>query len=272
MIIMIRIVNTLMQQIIPSGTISIPWQNDFFSQPFVSLLLWHILLFFVIMIIYFESIHGFQRSINIINKIFQWLKQKNKKNEIEYMTSKYKENSRRVYLSSALTVVAFTLIIALIINFKLVFFTVVISDSMNPTFQKGDLVLMQKINVKPEIGDIITFKVPDVELPITHRISSISGNEVRMKGDANPNEDSWRISKNEILGEIVVISGKQVIVRNLGEYFLVDASQKGRTYGPEFNAVSTLIKSVKFSGFVIFVICIILYLAFSVRDSRRIKW
>ncbi len=269
---MIRIVNALMQQIIPSGTISIPLQKDLLNQPFVSLLLWHTLLFFVIMIIFFESIHGFQRSINIINKIFHRVKQKNRKDEIEYMTSKYKENSRRVYLSSALTVVAFTLIIALFINFKFIFFTVVISDSMNPTFQKGDLVLMQKINVKPEIGDIITFKVPDVELPITHRIISISGNEIRVKGDANPNEDTWKISKNDILGEIVVISGKQVIVKNLGEYFLVDASQKGKIYGPEFNAVSNFIKGVKFSGFVIFGICILLYLAFSVRDSRRTKW
>lgn len=267
--IMIRTISDLAQFTIPDGMII--WQNDLLSQPLLILALWHLLLFTIVLAIYYESRNGFQNSIGIIGRSFHWFKRNNRQNEINYTASLYRENSKKVYLSNALVVVAFVLLIAFILYVKLIFFTVVISDSMNPTIEKGDLVLMQKIYVKPEIGDIITFKVPDVELPVTHRIVSISGDEMITRGDANPNEDSWRITSSNILGKIFVISTKPVIIKNLGDYFLVDASQNGKTYGPEFNAMSTLIKGIKLTGFIIFSICILLYLVFSVRDSRRLK-
>ena len=266
---MIRTISDLAQPDISDG--KVVWQNGLPSQPFLGLALWHLVLFIMVLAIYYDSRNGFQNSISIIGRSFHWFKRNNRKNEIDCTTSRYKENSKKVYLSNALAVVAVVALIAWVLYIKLIFFTVVVSDSMNPTIEKGDLVLMQKIYVKPEIGDIITFKVPDVELPVTHRIISISGNEMRTRGDANPNEDSWRITRSNILGKILVISAKPVIIKDLGEYFLIDASQKGRTYGPEFNAMSTLIKGVKFTGFAIFCICILLYLVFSIRDSRRVK-
>lgn len=174
-------------------------------------------------------------------------------------------------MGNAIAALAVVVVIMLIIYLKFIFFTVVISDSMNPTLEKGDLVLVQKIIVEPKVGDIITFKVPEIELPITHRIASISGNEIRVKGDANPNEDSWRITNKNIIGKIVFISEKPAIIRGVGKYFLLDASQVGKTYGLEFNAISNLMQGIKFSGAIIFWICIILYLSFSIRDSRRMK-
>lgn len=263
---------SIVQPAISAGKNVITWQNELQSQPFISLAAWHLLLFAIVFTIFNESRHGFQKTSGIIRPLFNWFKRNNKQNEIKYTASRYKENSKKVYLGNALGVVVFVLLLALILYLKIIFFTVVISDSMNPDIKKGDLVLMQKINVKPQIGDIITFKVPDVELPVTHRIFSISGNEIRTRGDANPNEDTWKITKSDILGKIVIVSEKPVIIKNFGEYFLVDASQSGRTYGPEFNAMSTLIKGIKFTGFAIFIICIVLYLIFSVRDSRRAKW
>lgn len=269
---MISISDALLQQFITADTESSIWQNDFLSWQFLSLALWHLLLFTIVFIIYIESRYGFQKTISIIGQFFYLFKRNNKKTEINYTISRYKENSKKMYLSNALFVVAGVIFIAFILYIKLIFFTIVISDSMNPLIEKGDLVLMQKIYVEPEIGDIINFKVPDVDLPVTHRIISISGNEIRTRGDSNPNEDTWRITNANILGKIVTLSGKPVIMKDLGEYFLVDASKSGRTYGPEFNAISTLIKGIKFTGFVIFSICILLYLVFSFRDSRRAKW
>jgi signal peptidase len=262
----------MLQQIITAGTESSIWQNDFPGQQFFSLALWHILLLTIVFLIYNESRYGFKKTISISGRFFHWFKQSNKNTEINYTISRYKENSKKVYLSNAIAVLAVVILIAFILYIKIIFFTVVISDSMNPLIEKGDLVLMQKIHVKPEIGDIINFKVPDVELPVTHRIISISGTEMRTRGDSNPNEDTWRITNANILGKIVTLSGKPVIIKDLGEYFLIDASKSGRTYGPEFNAISTLIKGIKFTGFAIFSICILLYLVFSIRDSRRAKW
>jgi len=272
MIIMISILDVILQQFITAGTESPIWQNDFQSPQFFSLVLWHLLLLIFVFMIYYESRYGFKVTISIIGRFFYWFKRNNKKTDINYTVSRYKENSKKTYLSNALVVIAGVLFIAFILYIKLLFFTIVISDSMNPSIEKGDLVLMQKIYVKPEMGDIINFKVPDVTLPVTHRISSISGKEMRTRGDSNPNDDTWRITNANILGKIVTLSGKPVIIKDLGKYFLIDASQNGRTYGPEFNAMSTLIKGIKFTGFVIFSLCVFLYLIFSVRDSRRAKW
>ena len=269
---MILTSNALLQQFITSGTESSIWQNDFLSRQFLSLALWHLLLLTIVYIIYYESRYGFQKTISIIGRFFYLFKRNNKQTEINYTISRYKENSKKVYLSNAIAVLAVVILIAFILYIKIIFFTVVISDSMNPLIEKGDLVLMQKIYVKPEVGDIINFKVPDIELPVTHRIISISGNDMRTRGDSNPNEDPWRLTNASILGKIVTVSGKPIIIKDLGEYFLIDASKDGRTYGPEFNAISTLIKGIKFTGFVIFSICILLYLVFSFRDSRRAKW
>ncbi|MCX9082449.1 MAG: signal peptidase I [Candidatus Methanoperedens sp.] len=269
---MISTISDLVQPTIPYGTRLPVWQNDLLSQPFFGLAIWHLLLFTMILTVYYDSRNGFQKSISIIGWSFHLFKRNKKKNEIHYTTSVYKEKSKKVYLSNCLVVVAVVVLIAWILYIKLIFFTVVISDSMNPMIQKGDMVLMQKIFIKPEIGDIITFEVPNVELPVTHRIISISGNEIMTRGDANPNEDSWRITKSNILGEIVVISANPVIIKDVGEYFIIDSSNGGRTYGPEFNTLSTLIRGIKFTGFAIFCICILLYLVFSVRDSRRVKW
>lgn len=244
---------------------------DLLNDAVAGLLIWHLLLLILLFLLFNESRHGFGKTFGIIQRSFFWLRSQNEKNQINSTISKYREKSKRVYLGNALTALAVVAVVMLIIYFKFIFFTVVISDSMNPTLEKGDLVLMQKIIVEPKVGDIITFKVPEIELPITHRIASISGNEIRVKGDANPNEDSWRITDKNIIGKIVFISEKPAIIRGVGKYFLLDASQVGKTYGLEFNAISNLIKGIKFSGVVIFWICIILYVSFSIRDSRRIK-
>lgn len=272
MIIMIRTLTAMLQQFLTVGTESSIWKNDFPGQQFLSLALWHILLFAIVFIIFHESRSGFKKSISIIARLFHWSKRKNRETEVNYTISRFRENSRNVYLSNALFVITCVLFIAFILYIKLIFFTVVISDSMNPSIEKGDLVLMQNVYVKPQVGDIIYFKVPDVELPVTHRIISISGTEMRTRGDSNPNEDTWRITNTNIHGKIVIMSGKPVIIKNLGKYFLIDASQRGRTYSPEFNAMSTLIQGIKFTGFIIFSVCVFLYLIFSIRDSRRAKW
>lgn len=272
MIIMISIVDAIGKEFISPGTVSDIWQNDFPSHPFFSLALWHLLLLTIVFMMYHESRYGFRKTKNIFGKFLHWFLRNKKKSDINYSISRYKEKSKKVYLSNALIVVVLAVFIAFILNAKIIFFTLVISDSMNPLIEKGDIVLMHKIYAKPEIGDIINFKAPDIDLPVTHRIISISGNQMRTRGDSNPNEDPWMITNASIIGKIVTVSGKPVIIKNLGEYLLIDASKGGRTYGPEFNAVSNLIKGIKFTGFVIFTICMLLYLAFSFRDSRRIKW
>ena len=248
------------------------WQKDVQSHPFFSYMLWHLLLFVILLIIFYESRHGFRKTISIFSFIFHLFKRNGKDNDLNITISRYRDRSRKVHLSTVMIAVGITLSIAFVLYSELVFFSVVVSDSMNPTLRKGDLILVQNIYVKPEAGDIITAKVPDVRLPVMHRIVSISGDEIRTKGDANAVEDSWRIKKSQILGKGFLISGKPVVIHNLGYYFIVDASAGGKAYGPEFDAVSKLIRGVKAAGLMIFIACVILYLIISIRDAKRTRW
>lgn len=73
----------------------------------------------------------------------------------------------------------------------------VLSDSMKPHWQAGDVVLSTPRATRDlAVGDVITFTAPvDGRPSITHRIVAIeeAGDSpiVRTKGDANDAEDSW---------------------------------------------------------------------------------
>jgi signal peptidase len=85
---------------------------------------------------------------------------------------------------------------------------VVLSDSMIPTLQSGDLVIYQKMNLSNmTVGDVVAFYDPSSsngDSIVTHRIVEIvknSGqNEYKTKGDANNTNDSSLIANENIVG------------------------------------------------------------------------
>ena len=84
------------------------------------------------------------------------------------------------------------------------------SDSMAPTFNKGDLIIIQKCDTsKLEVGDIVTFHtIIDNEYALnTHRIAAIDEvNGMRSfttKGDNNDVADTHIISDGDIVGKYV---------------------------------------------------------------------
>jgi signal peptidase I len=246
-------------------------QQKIIIDPVYSFALWHLFLFTILLTIFYESRHGFRYSISIFSRVFNLFSRTGRKNALDNTVSRYREKSDKVSLSRVFVSVAITLAAASVLYSELIFFSVVVSNSMNPTLHKGDMILMQNIFVKPEVGDIIMARVPDVPLPVMHRVVSISGDVLQTQGDGNPSPDSWRVTKSQVLGKNVYISGRPVVIGKLGMYFIVDASGQGRTYGPEFNAVARLIQGVKAAGLMIFMACLLLYLFFSIRDARRIR-
>lgn len=86
--------------------------------------------------------------------------------------------------------------------------SVVLTGSMKPGINEGDVVIIRKIHTEKELeklkkGDIITFKRDDIV--ITHRIvekiTDTAGNiTFKTKGDNNSVEDSRIVKANEVLG------------------------------------------------------------------------
>lgn len=71
----------------------------------------------------------------------------------------------------------------------------VLSNSMQPAFSAGDLVVTQTVaSDAVRVGDVITFVPPDGTRPVIHRIRSLEGGLITTRGDANSINDTWRFS------------------------------------------------------------------------------
>lgn len=81
----------------------------------------------------------------------------------------------------------------------------VFSDSMVPTFYKGDMIVVYG-DKDISVGDIIVFDVPDRQYPIIHRVISISDSVIRTKGDNNsgPDPENWMTTKERIHGKAIL--------------------------------------------------------------------
>jgi signal peptidase I len=79
----------------------------------------------------------------------------------------------------------------------------VFSDSMVPTFYKGDMIIVYgEKDIK--IGDVIVFDVPDKKYPIIHRIYKMNDGMITTKGDNNSGPDTWSLKKEDIYGKAIL--------------------------------------------------------------------
>ncbi len=269
------IVTMMVTAIISTVARYVAWQISVVGNPLYKYLLWHILLFAILIAVNQDRKQGFKRIIGIFGSISAIYCRTTKKEKINSTMSAYRGHSRKFSYKAILIPVVITLSIAYILSAQLVFFAIITSSSMEPTFEKGDLVFMQNILVKPQVGDIIIFpdrsntKVSNRPLTITHRIVSIDGNNIRTKGDNNPSMDSWTISRKELLGEAIIFNKKPVVLKDVGKYFLLDFSST--SYTREFVAIATTIQNIRAFGILIFFTCLVFYIFLSIRDSRSIK-
>ena len=99
---------------------------------------------------------------------------------------------------------------------------VVVSGSMEPVFQRGDVVVIEKSNfigiqeINPadlKVGDIIIYKATWFPEPVIHRIISIQeGSDGQKyyitKGDNNPQADPSPVSISQVQAKVVNIGNQ----------------------------------------------------------------
>ncbi len=82
-------------------------------------------------------------------------------------------------------------------------YVVLRSDSMRPTFKRGDLVVVRQAPVY-RVGDAVLYRSPKVGL-VFHRIVGVEPDgRFRLKGDANTYIDPERPRQEDILGRYVL--------------------------------------------------------------------
>lgn len=81
---------------------------------------------------------------------------------------------------------------------------VVLSNSMEPTFTSGKILLIKEKKESPEVDDIVMFKQKKYGLNeyVTHRIVGKDECGYITKGDANNCEDPGRIQETDIVGTV----------------------------------------------------------------------
>jgi signal peptidase len=152
---------------------------------------------------------------------------------------------------------------------NIVYFAVITSDSMSPTFNKGDMILMTKYT-DVETEDIIMFSVESEQFPVIHRVYDIEGENITTKGDFNPIEDKWTINNSVIYSEAVTIDDEPVVLRGVGTYFLEDDEAHGRYSGEiEFNRL--ILQGMKNMAIYIFFAAVFLYIFFTGKEMRDRK-
>ena len=84
---------------------------------------------------------------------------------------------------------------------------IVKSNSMYPTLQKGDFILIKRNNDYKK-GDIITYDYESNYL-VTHRIIEKNNNSFKTKGDNNNSEDDKFIQLDNIKGKVILILNRK---------------------------------------------------------------
>ena len=84
---------------------------------------------------------------------------------------------------------------------------IVKSNSMYPTLQKGDIILIKKYN-NYKNGDIITYDYEGNYL-VTHRIIEKNNNFFITKGDNNNSKDDNFIQLDNIKGKVILILNRK---------------------------------------------------------------
>jgi signal peptidase len=192
---------------------------------------------------------------------------------IGVMASQYKP--RRAELKKDTTVrdwslFLINLVIIVILGLKLVTPVVVVSDSMKPGFQRGDMIIVQSLFLTPEVGDIIMFSVKDKNYDISHRIISIKNGAIITKGDNNPRKDDYKTKQENIKGKAIQFNKNPLVIKNFGALFITDYSKQGviSKWGDQFTFMQNLSAAIKAWGVVLTIFSLFGYIILMQKEKR----
>jgi signal peptidase len=85
---------------------------------------------------------------------------------------------------------------------------VVLSGSMSPTMEVGDVVVVERVDPdRIAVGDVVSFERPGEEVPVTHRVVAVDedhiGTYYRTKGDAAETVDATSVRPGAVVGRLM---------------------------------------------------------------------
>ena len=108
---------------------------------------------------------------------------KDKKGIIARVSGELFDMDINIGVTTAIAVILVALVITLIVLFFVVTPYVVSGESMMPTLQDGDHIMVRKVGFTIERGDIILFDRPNAEYPPVKRVIAVAGDTVMFNGE-----------------------------------------------------------------------------------------
>lgn len=107
--------------------------------------------------------------------------------------------------------------------------SVVVSGSMEPTFYRGDIVILEKADFfgikefDPEelqVGDVVVYNAAWYDQPVIHRvinITDINGTTMYViKGDNNERPDPYYVKPSQIQQKVVTLGDNLIVIPKIG--------------------------------------------------------
>ncbi len=77
-------------------------------------------------------------------------------------------------------------------------------SSMNPTLCQRDLLEVAPYGpLAPRIGDVVLCLPPGADRAVVHRVTTLSAEGIRTRGDNNGNDDPWLLRPGDIVGRVI---------------------------------------------------------------------
>jgi signal peptidase I len=100
-------------------------------------------------------------------------------------------------------------------------YVVVVSNSMEPSIYRGDIVKVENNPNDIQVGDMIIYKATWIPEEVLHRVIAIHKAEngttyFIAKGDNNPVQDPESVYQNQIVSKVVTSNGQPVVIPKIG--------------------------------------------------------
>jgi signal peptidase len=226
----------------------------------------------IFFILYSIAVKGYESPLRLYNRFKKGYREHSRNKRVKEKMTEYKSVSKegRVPILSTAIVLSLFVIIVFALLFDVIFFVAITSDSMQPTFKKGDLVLMQKISTTPKEGDIILFERPNYMLSITHRVVAVTDSGVRTGGDARRSVDAWVVHEEEIMAKALQVGGKPVVLKDMGNYFILETREaRVGKYGLEYAFWKNVFLVIRMYGYALCIMAVIGYVILTLREAKK---
>ena len=153
--------------------------------------------------------------------------------------------------------------LVIIMGIKLVTLMVVVSDSMKPEFERGDIIVTQSFNLTPSSGDIITFHVENEANAVSHRVVGVSNKgRITTRGDNNGYTDKYNTVQKDVIAKAIMYDDHPIVIKKFGTLFITDYKGEGIIFkwGDRFTFMQQLSATIKAWGYMITVIAIMAYI------------